>query len=318
MKFTHLDWFILFSKNIEFYINRETGKNLNNYKEGEVNLKKSFAFFIVSISLIIMIVPAVVIGQNNEELRVTGASTIQPIIEELSLLYKEIYGQEIYVESGGSGVGIDDALHERSDLGMVSRSLLEEEAKQLEQQLIGFDTIVFIVNESNPMTEITRDQIIDIFSKQSDTWSDFGWTDEPIVLISLEIGRSTLDLFEEYSGLKNHLRGEAGPVISEEAIQIGANIEAATLVGGIPNAIGYLSLGTALDLQQNGMPIKILQLDDVVATSENVVNGTYPILRELNVVYSEGKEARVSNLLQLLVSEQGQEIVEKHSFIPNN
>lgn len=259
--------------------------------------------------------PFVTFSLANEPIAISGASTIQPILEELSKLYEELYGVELSIEAGGSGAGIVNTLLGESDLGMVSRKLVPDEKSQLEQLLIGVDTIVFIVNEANPLTEITKQQIVDLYTGKITSWDAYSHYQQAVVLVSKEIGRSTLDIFEDYSGLKNPKRNLTGATIAKEAIEIGANIEVATLVGGIPNAIGYLSLGTALSLQEKGMPIKILPLDQVEATKENTVNGSYPILRELNVVYLEENETKLKNLLELLKSQKAKEIVENHQFI---
>lgn len=269
--------------------------------------------------LLIIVIVAVtfpfVTFATNESINISGASTIQPILEELSKLYEELYGVELSVQAGGSGAGILDTLLGDSDLGMVSRKLLPDEKTQLEQLRIGVDTIVFIVNEANPMTEITKQQIADLYTGKVTSWDAYSNYQHDVILVSKEIGRSTLDIFEDYSGLKNRNRNVAGATIAKEAIEIGANIEVATLVGGIPNAIGYLSLGTALSLQEKGMPIKMLTLDHVEATKENTVNSSYPILRELNVVYLEENATILKNLLDLLKSQKAKEIIEKHQFI---
>lgn len=75
----------------------------------------------------------------------------------------------------------------------------------------------------------------------------------------------------------------------------------------MPGAIGYVSIGTAISLIEKGMPIKILGLNGVAATRENVLNGTYPIGRELNLVYRKD-DKRIKNYLELFLSMEGQEI----------
>lgn len=258
-------------------------------------------------------------GQANDALRISGASTMLPFIQEIAELHKELYHVNYTAAAGGSGAGINHATDGTSDIGMVSRALRDSEMQVLSNITVGLDTIVFIINERNPVNAINKQQLTEMFSQEGALWSRYGGNQYPIVLVNKEIGRSTLDLFEDYTGLRNAKRDQnEHPKILNTAIEVGANLEVATLVGGIPNAIGYLSLGTAVDLIDRGMPIKILKLDGIDATQENVINGTYPILRELNVVYREDNEAKVRTMLDLLLSEQGQSIIENYSFIPVN
>lgn len=278
-------------------------------------MKKNILSIVLGI-LMILALPIFTVVHAQERIEISGASTIQPIIEQIGSLYVDAFGGQVEVSGGGSGRGVEDAISGSSDIGMVSRSLSEQEAQRLEQVLIGLDSIVFVVNQANPLTSVTKEELIGIYSGEVNSWAQLGWEDRPIQLISKEIGRSTLNLFEEYSGMKNPNRNEAGVLISGEAVEIGANLEAATLVGGIPNGIGYLSVGTAVSLIDRGMPIKTLQLDGVEASQENILNETYPILRELNLVYREDREYRVSNLIDFVLSDEGQRIVEQESFIP--
>ncbi|OEF97975.1 phosphate ABC transporter substrate-binding protein [Desulfuribacillus alkaliarsenatis] len=275
--------------------------------------------FVIIASFMVLAVVYPVYGQADEQIRVSGASTMFPFVAEILELHKEIHGVEFEIAAGGSGTGINNTISGASDIGMASRSISDSEKLQVEDLLVGLDTIVFVVNERNPINEISQAQLKEMYSQENVTWERFGWTNTPIVLVSKEIGRATLDLFEDFAGIKSPYREQQEtPKILESAIEVGANLEVATIVGGIPNAIGYLSLGTAVELQERGMPIKILRLEGVEATTDNIVNGSYPILRELNVVYRADNEAKVQSLLELLLSDQGQEIIEKHSFIPVN
>jgi phosphate transport system substrate-binding protein len=222
----------------------------------------------------------------QELLRVSGATTIQPTAERAAALYAERTSDRAIVSGGGSGGGVRDVLEGRSHIGMVSRSLTPAEAQQLTAVTYGFDALVFVVNLENPLQGITRNQVRAIFSGATTNWRELTGWDHPIVLVSKEIGRATLDLFEGYTGMthpKRSTRGAAGSIDSR-AYEIAANIEAATLAGGIPGAIAYLSLGTAEQLIAAGMPIRVLTLDGVAAGTQTLTAGTYPIIRELNLV----------------------------------
>ncbi|BCB96194.1 phosphate ABC transporter substrate-binding protein [Dissulfurispira thermophila] len=249
-------------------------------------------------------------------LKISGSSTIQSLAEDVANLYKQRYGQPIDVQGGGTDAGIRNTIKGISDIGMVSRALKRNEKSKLHYTTIGFDAVAIIVNVRNPLKEINRTTLITIYNGTIKNWKEITSWDQPITIISKQTGRSTLEVFEEYTGLKHHLHGRGiNGNISKDVYEAGSNIEAATLVGGMPGAIGYVSAGTAMLLIEKGMPIKILALDGIAATRDNVINGTYPVRRELNLVYRK-YDKRIINYLGLFMSIDGQEIVKAQGFIP--
>ncbi|TVR05816.1 MAG: hypothetical protein EA403_01495 [Spirochaetaceae bacterium] len=228
----------------------------------------------------------------QEVLRVSGATTIQPAAERAAAIFSDIVGGTVLVQGGGSGAGIRDTRAGTSAVGMVSRALTPAELSDLIAITYGFDALVFIVNRANPLDEISLADVRRLYSGQVRTWDALGGWDQAVVLVNKEIGRATLDLFEGYSGVAHPNRPQAGPAgrVDPGAYEIASNLEAMTLVGGIPGAIGYVSMGAAESLIDAGMPIKVLRLDGVRASAATLADGSYPILRELNLVVREETE----------------------------
>lgn len=275
-------------------------------------MKKSVVSLIIGL-LAITWAPLSVNG-NADELRISGSSTIQPLAEAFAELYRK--KASVTVRGGGSMTGIRDVVSNISDIGTVSRALTETEKSRLSFTTIGYDAVAIIVNSRNPLSRITKDALIAIYRGEVKNWKDLSGWDHPIVVVSKQPGRSTLELFENYTGLKHSAQSKQGRsgYIMKNSYEVGSNLEGATVVGGIPEAIGYISVGTAMTLIEKGMPIRILELDGTKATKEEVTNGTYPITRELNFVYRKGN-GRVKAFLDLALSREGQKIVRNHGFI---
>ncbi|MFN3411530.1 MAG: phosphate ABC transporter substrate-binding protein, partial [Exilispira sp.] len=226
------------------------------------------------------------------------------------------YSIKVVVEAGGSGAGIKNTINGISDIGMVSRELYPEEIKKLKFTTIAIDGLAIIVNIENPINEITRDQLIEIYTGKVLNWNEYCNYNKEIIVVTKEIGRSTLELFEHYSGLLHFKRnndGKNGKIIPS-AFEIGSNLEMATIVGGIPNAIGYVSIGTAQKLIKEGMPIKILTIDKIVPTVENIISGKYPIIRTLNLVYIKENQD-IKNFINFIFTEESKKIIEEEGFI---
>ncbi len=256
--------------------------------------------------------------QADQVIRLSGATTVQPVIEQIIDQYAQLTGQRIVVQGGGSLSGVKDAMDGTSHLGMVSRILTAEEKQSLEYVTLGMDALVFIVNERNPLNEIDLETVISLFTGQIINWNELTEWDKEVVLVSKEMGRSTLELFEQYSGV--HHRDNPSPghngLVSERAYEIASNLDGITLVGGVPGAVGYMSLGTATYLRGKGMPVKIISLNGFILDNESIRTGEYPITRELNLVYLQENKELVSEFIEYCLSSKGQEVVLEFKYLP--
>ncbi len=256
--------------------------------------------------------------QAGQTIRISGATTVQPVIEGIVEKYSKQTGQRIHIQGGGSLTGAQDAIDGISHLGMVSRALSPREKEQLEYVTIGLDALVFIVNQLNPMSEISLEAVIDLFTGRTVNWNELTEWNREVVLVSKEMGRSTLELFEGYSGVHHPDNPEPGPNgrISAGAYEIASNLDGITLVGGVPGAVGYMSLGTTLYLKSKGMPVKIPALNGMTVDEASIIRGEYPITRELNLVYLKKHEEMLREFIDYCLGPDGQEIVLEFKFLP--
>jgi len=269
----------------------------------------------ISFCMLLLISAALNAQPAQLPLRVAGASTIQPLALALAPAY-EAGGRQLQIEGGGSGVGLSAVINRSADVGMVSRSLTAAEKLQVQYTSIGYDALVFVVNSGNPIDAVELPILRRIFLGEIKNWLEISTFDRPLITVNKEIGRSTLDLFEAYSGLNHPGRTRTGTsgTLSLE-LEIGSNLEMATIVGGLPGAIGYISLGTAEQLIAAGMPIKILRLDGVLANRQSILSGGYPIARELNLVFLQNNPA-IDSFIKLFSGPEGLAQIQKAGFIP--
>ncbi|TVQ21518.1 MAG: hypothetical protein EA383_17000 [Spirochaetaceae bacterium] len=253
----------------------------------------------------------------QETLRVSGATTVQPVAERVAVLYRDRFGGTVLVQGGGSGAGIRNTADGTSDIGMVSRALTAVESEMLTAITYGFDALVFIVNEQNPIQGLSLQTVRQLYTGAVDEWSSLVSWDEGVVLVNKEVGRATLDLFEDYAGVSHADRLQAGSAgrVAPGAYEIASNLEAMTLVGGIPGAIGYVSMGAAESLIAAGMPIRVLPLDGVMPGTATLADGSYPILRELNLVVPQLTE-RLRNYTDMFFESEIQTFIQASGVIP--
>ena len=242
------------------------------------------------------------------KLVLTGSSTVAPLASELGKRFESEHpGVRIDVQTGGSSRGIADARQGVADIGMVSRDLKEEE-KDLQGFAIARDGIGIILHQDNPVKSLKDEQVVDIYQGKIDNWQEVGGKDAPITVVNKAEGRSTLELFLKYFQLENSE--------IKAAVVIGDNEQGIKTVAGNPNAIGYVSIGTAEYSTNEGVPIKLLPVGGVAATTENVQNGTFPLSRSLTLVTKTQPEGLDKEFIEFARLPEVQDIVKEQNFVP--
>lgn len=138
----------------------------------------------------------------------------------------------------GSGSGIQAVSEGRCDIGLSSRALKDDEKAALTETTVALDGIAMIVNPENLVSDLTVEQIADIYTGKITNWSEVGGNDAAIVLIGREAGSGTRDGFESITGTKDACQ------YRQELTSTGDVI---TTVSQNPDAIGYASLAALKD-----------------------------------------------------------------------
>ncbi len=243
-----------------------------------------------------------------ETLTLTGSSTVAPLVAELGVRFEQAHpGLRVDVQSGGSSRGIADARAGHAELGMVSRHLADGE-DDLVAYTIALDGVGLIAHETQALDGLTSEQVRAIFTGEVRDWREVGGTPGPIIVVNKADGRATLAVFLEHFGLEaRQIRADVIAGENEQAIK--------TLVGA-PGAIGYVSIGTAEVDIAAGVPIKLLALDGVSASSASVTAGRYPLARPLSLVSSGTPTPLALEFLAFARSTDNADLVRREAFVP--
>lgn len=259
------------------------------------------------INLFILFFAATVMSSDSK-LVLTGSSTIAPLMSEIAKAFEaKNPGMRVDVQSGGSSRGVTDTRDGTADIGMVSRDLKDDES-DLKSFPIAKDGIAIILHKTNPVNLLTKQQIVDIYLGKITNWRQVGASDAPITVVNKAEGRSTLELFCHYFGMKN--------TEIKSQIIIGDNEQGVKTVAGNKNAIGYVSIGTAEYDLGHGTAIKLLPMDGVAATVNSVRLGRFPISRNLNLVTKIEPKGLQKKLIDFARSPEVVEIVKKQYMVP--
>ena len=203
----------------------------------------------------------------------TGGSTS---MEKVMSALQEAYAEKepdvtVTYDPTGSGAGITGATDKTLDIGLSSRKLKDGETG-VTATTIALDGIAIIVNNANPVQDLTIDQIAKIATGEVTNWKDVGGDDAPIVLIGREAGSGTRDGFESIVGVTDKCQ------YAQELTSTGAVI---TGVAANNGAIGYASLSALKDT------VKAVTVEGIACTEETVLDGTYKIQRPFNFVTND-------------------------------
>lgn len=242
------------------------------------------------------------------KLVLTGSSTIAPLALEIAKRFEKLNpDMRVDVQSGGSSRGIADVRSGAAHIGMASRELKADEA-DLMAVPIAKDGITIILNRLNPVASLSDDQIKAIYTGRIVNWRALGGPDRPITVVNKAEGRSTLELFLAHFKLKSR-------DIKAHTV-IGENQQGIKTVAGNPNAIAYVSIGTAESETRLGSPIKLLPMAGVAATVAHVRDGSYPLARRLNLVVLPKHNEVSKRFLSFAQSAAVHDLVREQFFVP--
>ena len=172
-----------------------------------------------------------------------GSTSMEKVIGALGeVVHAANAGVTVTYNPTGSGSGIQAVSEGRCDIGLSSRALKDDEkATGLTGTTVALDGIAIIVNPENPVSDLTVEQIADIYTGEITNWTEVGGNDAEIVLIGREAGSGTRDGFESITGTKDACQ------YRQELTSTGDVI---TTVSQNPDAIGYASLSAVKDTRQ--------------------------------------------------------------------
>jgi len=150
--------------------------------------------------------------------------------------------------------------------------------------------------------------VIAIYTGKITNWKDVGGKDAPITVVNKAEGRSTLELFLHYFKLKN--------TDVKAQVVIGDNEQGVKTVAGNRNAIGYVSIGTAEYDESQGVPIQLLPVGEVAASTETVQNGTFPLSRPLHIITRTPPAGLAKAFIDFAQSKAVHDIIKQQYFVP--
>lgn len=248
----------------------------------------------------------------DEKIVIDGSTTVGPIAKAFHEYYMSANPSvNISVSESGSGNGAKSLINNVCDVAAMSRPMKDKEFLAAAEKgiqpvahVVALDGLPILVHPSNPVGELSLEQIRKIYTGEITNWKEVGGPDMGIVVITRDTNSGTYETFEKLVMNKEK--------ISEKAEYVGSNGAIRQRVQSTKSAIGYAGLGFV------DKTVKALKVNGVYPSAATVRTGEYPIARPL-FMYTNGYPKLGSPVYQfvtLYLSEDGQEMVEEIGFIP--
>jgi phosphate transport system substrate-binding protein len=269
---------------------------------------------ILLVAVGLLILSSLVFAGKNITLK--GSDTLLILGQKWAEIYMKNHpGTVVQVTGGGSGVGISALINGSTDIAQASRPMKDKEKdNMLEKREIGtyeipvaLDGITVYVNEKNPVEKLTFAQLKDIFQATMKNWKEVGGIDAPIVLYGRENSSGTHVFFKEHVLKNEDYSVRVQPLPGTAAIvNAVAKDENGIGYGGAAYAKGVKEMLVAYDEESGYFPPNM----------ENIVSGKYPISRYLFWYIAGSPKGDIKNLVDWILSPDGQKIVEEVGYFP--
>lgn len=251
-------------------------------------------------------------------LTIKGSDTMVHLVTK----WTEVYGaahpdSKIAVTGGGSGAGIAALINGTTEVCMSSRDISEKEKADATakgrapvEHKVALDGIAIVTHKSNPLNDITIEQLAKIYTGEVKNWKDIGGPDQPIIALSRESSSGTYIFFQEHVLAKKDYGDEVRLLPATSAIVQGVETDA--------GAIGYVGLGYAHGAADKIKILPVKATPDapaIMPTVETVVSKQYSIARALYFYTAGATTGTAQAFIDFCKGPEGQKIVEEEGYV---
>lgn len=286
--------------------------------EGETKLIKTKMKLIAMALLLIISISGCAMGskhadsenksEKSDSLLLVGSTSMDKLSSAISERFMENNKRvKVSTEYTGSSAGIQSLLKGTADIGNVSRNLKSSETSSgAVENIVAIDAIVVVLGKDNLVDNLSKEELVRIYTGDINNWSEVGGENLPIVVVGRENGSGTRQAFEEKIDAIDKCK------YANEINSTGAVIGK---INSIPGGIGYISLDVVNE------SVKVISIDGISPSGENIRKGDYPLSRPfIMTTLGEIEEQRevVKDYFEFLFSDEGRKIIESIGLIGVN
>ncbi len=262
-------------------------------------------------------------SRSQRAIQNKGSDTLVNIALAWAETYRDVEPDvSIAVTGGGSGTGIAALINGTVDIANASRDMKDKEIEEARangiepvEHVVAIDALAIITNLENPVSELTIQQLSDMYTGRVTNWKDVGGNDAPVILLSRETNSGTHVYFLEEVVRRGEKENE--DIFAPQTLLMSSSVGITSEVRRNPNAIGYDGLGYVDPEHEKIIPIASGSDGDFIPpTVETASEGIYPLARSLFMYTAGEPTGALADYLQWIKSAAGQEIVAELGFVP--
>ena len=249
-------------------------------------------------------------AQAGSSIVIKGSTTVLPVAQAtLEAFMKKNPGVQISLSGGGSGEGIKALIDKTADVATSSREIKDNETELARTKgvnpaahVVAYDAIIPVVHPKNKVSNLSIDQLSQIYQGKITNWKEVGGDDLKIVVISRDSSSGTYESWDHFVMKKAKVTPRAQMLASNGAL--------VTAVSKNKYAIAYLGMGYV------NKTVKALQVNGITANSRTALSREYPMSRELYMYTNGEPQGDIARYIAFVKSPEGQKIVAKEGFVP--
>jgi len=242
-----------------------------------------------------------------ESISGSGCSVSVPgYLSDLAKDYEKETGVKVLVLGGGSIRGLVDLQEGRMDFAASCQSKTANDPEDFEYITASWDALVFIVHTSNPINTITIQQVRDIYGGKINNWKQLGGPDLNLI--------SVITTTKGFGGIgeaieKYVLNGKRPVPQKNSTLQASSVAIWEQLVEEMPEGFASTGFGSARKRK-----VKMLQVNGVAPTKENIISGKYPLRRPLFLVVKKNTRPEARKFVDFVVGKRGQALISSYGM----
>jgi len=279
---------------------------------------KKFISMLIAAAITLTVFPAATSANTSQltgTISIGGSTSLYPVMATMATEFQKLHPKvQINFNNTGINNGRNDANRNAVSFGMVSAKWTDENAEQFPNVIpvqICYDSVAVIVNRSNPVNNLTTQQLKNIYGIEPQVtritnWNGVSGFDRTITTISRESGSGIRDCFQSVLGLSGSY---------DRAVNSTVEGSTGTVIQKVMNnadAIGYVSVASA------DKTVKVLTLDGITPTTVNIQTGRYPIQRPFSLLINKYRKLNSAEqeFLRFIYSAAGESIIKEMGLIP--
>lgn len=253
-----------------------------------------FRKFVICVTIILV---GISVNAQGAELSAQGSDSTSALLKKLAKGYRQQTGNEIRVKGGGSSKGAEATISGEVDLAFLSRQLKDsEKVAGLEAVPYARDGVAFVVNRTNPLSQISLDELQNLLSGNKTHWND----GSPVLLYNRDEDSGNREVIDKIV-MKGKRFSEKASVLQARVIIRGIN--------RFPDSLGYISAGEIVG------SVKVLKVDGVAPTPEAIQEDQYAVTRTLTLATKGNPLGKVQAFIDFVRSDLGQSIIEAEGYV---